>query len=156
MTTMIQGDEVRAIAGGIFVNRATATLPQTGAESLFTITGGGVHVVSLIGEVTTVIETQLNNTQLVFNPTATGADTDLCATLDITADAVGTFYSLTGTAADPMTAGLQCLLPGLQLASPLYLEPGDIELSCSASNTGSVAWKLLYYPIDNGAAIVAA
>jgi len=156
MTTMIQGDEVRAIAGGIFVSRATATLPQTGAESLFTITGGGVHVVSLIGEVTTVIETQINATKLVFNPTATGASTDLCATLDITADAVGTFYSLTGTAATAMTAGLQCLVSSLQLASPLYLEPGAIELDCGASNTGSVAWKLLYYPYDNGAAIVAA
>ena len=55
------------------VVRATATLPQTTAEALYTITGGRILLVSIIGEVTTVIQTQANNTKLTFNPTATGA-----------------------------------------------------------------------------------
>lgn len=156
MSVIIQGDEIRAIAAGIKVDRATATLPQTTDGALFSISGGRVAVVSLIGEVTTVIQTQANNTKLKYNPTATGADTDLCAVLDISADAVGTLYSLTGTFATAMQDSLLCLASSEVLQSPLVLSEGDIELDCAASNTGSVSWTLIYYPIDDGASVAAA
>lgn len=135
------------------VSRATDALPQTVHEALFAITGGRVMLMQIIGEVTTVIQTQANNTKLKFNPTDTGADTDICAVLNISADAVGTLYGITGTIADAMIDGL------LQLkaqAAPLILSEGDIELNCAASNTGSVKWDLFYIPLDSGATVAAA
>lgn len=135
------------------VQRATDTLPQTADEALFTITGGRVLLMQVVGEVTTVIQTQANNTKLKFNPTATGADTDICAVLNISADAVGTLYGITGTVGDAMIEGL------LQLkaqAAPLILSEGDIELDCAASNTGSVKWDVYYIPLDEGATVAAA
>lgn len=141
---------------GLHVARATAALPQTTDGALFTITGGRVLVTHLVGEVTTVIQTQANDTKLKFNPDATGADTDICAALDITADAVGTLYSLTGDFSDAMKDGLLCLETDAQLERPLTLSEGAIELDCAASNTGSVAWDIWYFPLDAGAAIAAA
>src|SRR6185312_4831208 len=82
---------------GILVNRATASLPATTTASLFTISTGRILLTSIVGEVTTVIQTQADNTKLQFDPTDAGATQDLCAVLDITADAVGTMYSITGT-----------------------------------------------------------
>ena len=38
----------------------------------------------------------------------------------------------------------------------VIVNEGTIDLDCAASNTGSVKWTVLYYPIDEGAAIVAA
>lgn len=145
----------RELTTGIRVDRATDTLPQTADEALFTITGGRVMIVGLIGEVTTVIQTQANNTKLKFNPTATGGDQDLCAVLDITADAVGTLYSITGTPATAMSSSLLFMPPNLGLAGPLVLSEGDIELDCAASNTGSVSWSLIYVPWDEGAEVAA-
>ena len=134
------------------VSRATDTLPATADEALFTITGGRVKLMQIVGEVTTVIQTQANNTKLKFNPTATGADTDLCAVLNISADAVGTLYGITGTVADAMIDGL--LQVKGQVAT-IILSEGDIELDCAATNTGSVKWDVWYIPLDEGATVTA-
>ena len=134
------------------VERATATLPQTGQAALFTVSGGRVLVTSIIGEVTTVIETQANATKVVFNPTS-GADTDLCTALDITADAVGTLYSVH----DPASALAAMIGAGLIIEpGGMVLQDGTIDLHCAASNTGSVKWTVHYVPLDDGARIVAA
>jgi hypothetical protein len=140
---------------GTRVSRATAALPQTTTSTLFTVTGK-VLVTALWGEVTTVIQTQADNTKLQFDPTDAGATQDLCAVLDITADAVGTMYSITGTPATAMQDALNFVSPDKMLARPLLLKPGAILLNCAASNTGSVKWDLVYVPLENGAAVAAA
>ena len=154
MSTLIDGTSVRQVALGIRVQKATASLPQTTDGALFTISGGQVAVVSLIGEVTTVIQSQANNTKLKFNPTATGADQDLCAVLSITADAVGELYTISGTVGDALRSDL--LIGNGILQDALVLSEGSIELDCAASNTGSVKWDLIYIPLDDGASAASA
>lgn len=92
---------VRELTLGLKVDRETAPLPQSTAEAIFTIAGGRVAINQIIGEVTTVIETQANNTKLIANPT-TGTSVDICTALDITADEVGTLYGITGLNTDAM------------------------------------------------------
>ena len=135
--------------------RATAALPQTADGGLFRITGGKILVHGIYGEVTTVIQTQANNTKLKHNPSGTGSDVDLCAVLDISADAVGTVYSITGVLATALkSTTLWLVVPADNIADPgLVLGPGDIELDCAASNTGSVKWILHYTPLDPEAAV---
>jgi len=135
---------------GFRVDRDTEALPQTTDGALFTISGGRVLLVSIVGEVTTVVQTQANNTKLKFNPTATGADQDLCAVLDISADPVGEIYTITGIVANAMRSDL---LIGQGMTNPLILSEGAIELDCAASNTGSVQWSMWYYPLDDGATV---
>lgn len=138
---------------GIQVERATATLPQTTQSPLFTITGGYVLVTQIVGEVTIVIQTQVNGTQLVGNPTV-GVDTDLCADLDITADAVGTLYGITGILADAMLGVGPGALQGQTVG--VVLNVGSLDLDCAASNTGAVKWRLWYIPLSADAQMVAA
>jgi len=138
---------------GIYsVNKATATLPESTQGALFTVTGR-IKLISIIGEVTTVIETQANNTKLIANPTV-GADVDLCAALDITAGAVGTNYNITGTLANALVATVSGA--GVYQASPLIIMAGTIDLDCAATNTGSIKWTVNYEPIDEGARVIAA
>ena len=144
---------LRATRLGIPVERATAALPQTTQSALFTVTGGRVLLTAIIGEVTTVIQTQANNTKIVSNPT-TGTDVDLCGVLSISADEVGTLYGITGTFSDAMVganAGAT-VLPDRPVVVPI----GTIDLSTAATNTGSVKWALFYLPIDDGAYVTAA
>lgn len=149
-------ESMRQLILGERVDRATDTLPESTDEALFTIAGGRVMITSIIGEVTTVIQTQANNTKLKFNPSATGADVDLCAVLDITAAAVGTLFGITGDFSDAMVAQVLCLETDSLLERPIVLSEGAIEIDCAATNTGSVSWTLTYIPIDDGAYIVAA
>jgi len=157
MSVWRDGDDVRSVILGYRVDRATDTLPASTDEALFTITGGRVLVTGLIGEVTTAIQNQANVTKLKFNPDATGADVDLCATLDIANDAVGTLYSITGDFSDAMKDGLNALESDAMLEhGRVVLSEGALEIDCGATNTGSVAWTLFYVPLDTGAAVSAA
>lgn len=141
-----------AILGPV-VERATATLPQTTAHALFTIGTGRILLMQLVGEVTTVIQTQANDTKLVANPT-TGTDVDICAALDITADEVGCLYGITGLNTDALIGINAGALPG-QLRG-VILPVGTLDLNCAASNTGSVKWSARWLPLDLGATLVAA
>lgn len=153
MSVLDNGAGLRKGLLGLSVSRATAALPQTTQSALFTVTGGRIILTSIIGEVTTVIQTQANNTKIVSNPT-TGTDVDLCAVLDITADQVGCLYGITGTFSDAMVganAGAT-IIPARMIVIPV----GTVDLSCAASNTGSVKWTLTYVPLDAGASVTAA
>jgi hypothetical protein len=138
---------------GIRVDRATATLPQTAEAAIFTISGGKVAIMGIIGEVTTIIETKSNNTQLKANPT-TGTSVALCADLDITADEVGCLYGITGTVSDALVGAGAGYAP--LPAQPLVVNEGTIDLCCDAGNSGSVAWSIWYVPLEEGAEVTAA
>lgn len=136
------------------VVRATATLPQTAAANIFTVTGGPVKLLAIVGEVTTVIQTQTDATKLQMVDTASSTTTDLCATLDITAKAVGSFFNITGTLANAMVnvAGGTAISQAGSITLPI----GALKLNCGASNTGSVRWYVRYQPLAPGAQMVAA
>ena len=139
-----------AMRVGFTVERAAASLPQSAQTAYFTIAGGRV-LAWILGEVTTVIQNQANNTKLVHNPTV-GTDMDLCAVLNIAADEVGTLYAITGVPADAMLGAGQAA----RFQHPVILKPGTLDLSTAASNTGATKWAVYYIPIDDGASVAAA
>ena len=139
---------------GKIVERDTATLPQTTAGALFTVAGGKVLITAIVGEVTTVIQTQANDTKLIANPT-TGTSVDMCAVLDISADEVGCLYGITGTPADALVGTNAGLTVGMGNKG-IVVNTGTIDLSCAASNTGAIKWTVHYIPIDKNATVVAA
>ena len=134
------------------VEKAAASLPQSTQTAYFTVTGRCI-VTHIVGEVTTIIQAQANDTKLVANPTV-GADVDLCAVLDITGDAVGTIYTITGTLADAMVATTSGAVTAQ--AAPVVVAAGTIDLSCAASNTGATKWTVHYIPLDAGSSITTA
>lgn len=149
----IQGSEIRKLLFGQKIDRAAAALPQTTAGTLFTVSGGRILLTSIVGQVTTVIQAQANNTKLQAVPTV-GTAVDLCANLDISADEVGCLYGITGLFSDAMVGANA----GATVAprNPLIIPAGAIKLACAASNTGAVKWSLTYVPLDSGASVAAA
>lgn len=152
-TNGVLAESMGAKQGASYVaNRASSSLPATTATPIFTVTGK-VKILNIIGEVTTVIQTQACNTKLIANPTV-GTDTDLCAVLNISANAVGSLFTITGTLANAMINTPNAVIP--TQASPVIVPAGTIDLSTSATNTGAVKWTVLYEPIDPGAMILSA
>jgi len=142
-----------SVQRGFRVDKAAAGLPATTVASLFTIAGGRVVILGIVGEVATTIQTIANATKLIANPT-TGVDTDLCATLDISAKAVATLFGITGIFADALvgSGGGATIL----LQRPVVVAIGAIELSCAGTATGTVKWTCYYVPLDEGATLVSA
>jgi hypothetical protein len=150
MTVMISGPQVRGVLLGVKVDKASATLPASTVQTLFTITGGRILLTSIVGEVTTIIQAQANATKLVATPTV-GTAVDLCATLDITGDEVGCLYGITGTFATAMVGANAGATPAQ--ANGIIIPIGTIKLSCAATNTGATKWSMTYVALDDGASV---
>ena len=153
MATLVPGRDLRKIQFGNKVDRATAALPQTATGTLFTVSGGRILLTGIVGEVTTVIQTQANNTKLVHTPT-TGSAVDLCAVLNISAKEVGTLFGITGLFSDALVGANAGA--GVMPRNPVVLPIGNLGLSCAASNTGSVKWSITWVPLDDAGVVVAA
>lgn len=139
---------------GMRVDKATAALPAGTAGALFNVIGGRVAILGgILGEVTTIIQTQINNMKLTANPTV-GSSVDLCTVLDVSADEVGCLYGITGNVGDALVGANAGYAPLPE--QPLVVAPGTIDLDCSATNTGSIKWSIWYVPVDDGAYIEAA
>lgn len=137
---------VQVAQGGFIAPRGATVLAQTGVKSLFTVNNGAIEVMQILGIVTTVIQTQANNTKLQAKATGQTA-VDLCAVADISALAVGQALGITGTLATALQTGWAIV----GQAGRLIVLPGTIDLNCAASNTGAVRWVLRWLPIDPGA-----
>jgi hypothetical protein len=153
MSVLIKGEATRLAMKGALVTKASATLPATTTQNLFTISGGLVLVTSIVGVVTTVIQAQANATKLTSAPTV-GTAADLCATLDITGDEAGTLYSITGVLGDAMLGVNAGAVP--DMLKPVIVPAGVIRLSCAATNTGATRWLMTYIPLETGARVVSA
>ena len=137
---------------GIRVDRATDNILTS--DNLFTVATGNVLVTLILGEVTTTMETKVLTFKLQANPT-TGTTTDLCATLDLSADEVGALYTITGDAAtDAMQRGESGSVPAQTTA--VVVAPVTIDAVVGATHTGSIKWSIWYLPLEDGAYIEAA
>lgn len=154
MTTIIQNSAVRTIELGLAVARATATLPATATGNIFTVSGGRILVVALIGQVTTVVQNQACTLAIGTAPTVgTGSTTALGTASSIIAAPVGTHVSANPGGATAVDLATQA---GVAISSRFLVDVGNITITTSATNTGSVKWDLAYVPFDTGASVVAA
>lgn len=136
---------------GQATDRATAALPTVGSGTIFTVAGGRIFLLGLIGEVTTIIQAQATTLKAIFTPT-TGTSGDLSATVDLNAKEVGALLGITGVPADAMVA-LACGAP--MCTRPNVLPAGNLRLTTGATSTGSVKWRCFWLPMDVGATVVA-
>lgn len=136
---------------------AAKNIAVVASADLFDISGGPVRLLSCIGFITTVIQTQANNAKLTYTPTG-GAAVDLCAVLNVTGAAVRKVLVLNGVKATALVLSTDTgvVVAANQSGMPIVLTPGTIALDCTASNTGVVDWYVEFEPMAPGALVVAA
>lgn len=144
----------------IQVSQPAVALPASTTGQLFRVKGGRVIVRALLGEVTTIIQTQADNTKISSKKldnasVAVGTAVDVASNLDITAIEVGGFLFVEGdgTALVKATAGASLIGTN----SGMWIAPqGEIYVTCAATNTGAIKWDIWYQPLDSGAFVEAA
>lgn len=147
---------VREVVLGITPTPKTLTVGD-GEQTIFNVAGGAVLLTHLWGELTTAA-TVANAAKLVFDPTTGGADTDLCATLDIgtTDTPIGAYLTITGTLANAMVR-TNDLTNAARIVSPLLLRTGAIHQNNGGTGSdGVIVWNIIYVPLTSGATITAA
>ena len=135
----------------------TSTSHLTSGD-LFTYTGS-IGIVSIIGRVTTALEAATAQTiKLTCTPDALSA-TDLCATKDANAFAVGSLLTITGTLADAMigATGVGCAVSQASMITATCVTDGHISVVFgTADKDGVIVWELFWTPLTPGATCVAA
>jgi hypothetical protein len=157
-------DKVQAVSNELAAQ--TTLLPRQAQKALTTTANGNTTIFNytgtilihaIVGRVTTIMETKLQNTKLAIVSDSLTA-VDICANVDLTAAAVGTMLTITGTAANAMVASANgALAPGQ--VSPVAITcttTGIIRQVAGAANTGAITWSVLWEPVSPGATLVAA
>jgi len=141
----------------ILVSKAIASTTNA-TQSIFTVSG---HVVlaGLIGIVTVAFDGTTTSLNVTHDPTI-GSAVDLAAATVVTSDAAGTLYGIL-TARTGLLVSEGTSVPGtayapLNMSSPLVLAPGVIGHKGTATDAGAVTWYAVYWPLTNGASLVAA
>lgn len=133
--------------GSYVAATAVKTLPASTTQNLFQV-NGRIELLNILGEVTTVFQTQANNFKFISAGTV-GAAVDLCAVTNVTAAAVGSQLSITGTLATALVVTPASAL--VRQAAPLVITAGIIQGSTSATSTGAAKYRIHYKPLDAGA-----
>jgi len=152
MSVLTDGAKLFEASLGIHVARATATTAAD--QDLFSIDGGRVILLGLIGEVTTAIGAGSQDFEIDLDPDDGGSNVALSTLVAVDADVTGTMYSLNTTAGGALVASLDVSYNG-HLATPIVLKQGDIVLDVTGTEAGSVKWDAWYLPLDLGASLTA-
>lgn len=140
---------------GLVTNRAAANLPQTAQTPYFTVSGGQVIIMAIIGTVTTAIQAQATTVQLIATPGSGTAVNISNATGDINGKEVGSTITTAATLGGTLSvanAGAN-ILP---TSSGFIVRTGTIDFKTGASSTGQTSWQVFWLPITKGAQVVAA
>lgn len=155
MSQLVSGTAYRTLLFGLQVAKSAAVLPDTAYGALFTVSGGRVIILGIVGEVTTVMDATATTLKFTSNPT-TGTDTDLSAAVAVTSKEVGSLIST------PIATGGDTIVTnaggGVQLSgsSGFVVPEGNVGVTTSATQTGAASWVLHYVPLDAGAEVVSA
>ncbi len=139
---------------------ASITTVATGEDVLFTVAGGPIKIIEIVGIVTGTIQAQ--STLINYNVAVTAPAGDVVfgtdgTALEINADAVGTLYTWNGVIANDLLATTSGVALGMASGTTtgLVVPPGDIELSSTAASTGTIEFSMRYQPLDEGVTVTA-
>lgn len=138
---------------------SSAKTLTTGAINMFTIAGGPIKVLELVGIVTTIVQAQATSTKITVTTTSPAATVDLsAAAVDLTGAAAGASIRHINTTGilTVVTAGFVMEGNAFATNDTQYLIPaGTIQINnASASNTGAITWYLRYVPLAPGVTVV--
>ena len=154
MSVIIQGDQLREISLGRYVQGKTSNVTSTGPGTfqMFTVDGGEVLITALWGKVTTSITTDSETLAIQVDPTT--GDTSTI----VTATNVGTTDTVAGDVIgfkDQGDGTIDVKVNGHPLER-LVVTTGEIEaVVATSSSNGVIEWYCTWVPLTPGATVTA-
>lgn len=149
--TQVDPQAFTSVVMGFRTDKASATLPATTNQTIFTVAGGRVLVTLLFGEVTTIVQAQACNLK-VTSASTVGTAVDLASNLDINGKEAGTLFLVEGDGTALVGANAGAALSGVGLPA-MIIPTGVIRITTSATNTGATKWTCWWVPLDDGATV---
>ncbi len=123
-------------------------------DTLFTVANGPILITSLVGEITTVSQTQANDIEIQLDAD-NGFDFDFSTAVEITGDLDGDRYTFDNTATESVLT--PCTGADGGSAGTMvhwYCPPGLILInSVQASHSGNILWYMTFTPLAEGVTV---
>ena len=149
-----EGTNTQEVGGGVVVGNATKTyINWTAAKhTLFNVVGP-VRVDFMCGVVMATIKTATMAVNLDATTTDPGGDLAIASALDLTADAVGTLYTVNGTFGNALVA--TTIGAVADDTEGFFMNTGTITMESGAEEDGdgSIQWSIAYTALAPGAYI---
>jgi hypothetical protein len=140
---------------GIRVQKASATVPATTTQNIFTVQGGKVLVKALVGEVTVAIGAGTTPDIKVTSVPTVGSATDVATDVVVGSAAVGATLSVEGDGtALVLVGGGGYALPANGMG--FVVPAGILRMATTETTAGATKWDIWYVPLDPGARVVSA
>ena len=112
---------------------------------------GAIEILSLAGQITTVVSGDACNLKLIMDP-STGSDPDMCLVVDISGFVLNSWIYLDGVIGNAAVNAVPGAALPLSMDVPLIVPSGtiDMSLSNSAPTTGAITWYMRYRPLKTG------
>ena len=141
---------------GLLVTKANSSCGATTDVPLFTIGGGAVCLLGLVGVADGVM--QAAATTILIKNVVGGTDTDLSiASGSLSGLAADTMLTLPAAVGGALTISTNEGAAALGLQPRYFLQPGSLTMPVgAATNTQTLTWHLWYVPMEDGAYVEAA
>jgi len=158
MTNFSEGYQLRKLLLGTQVIKSWTLPASATTNTLFTVSGGLVAIMGLVGQVTTLIGATATTLALGMGAPGVGGtlDTDGLGTATaITSQEVGTLIGLQASSGLGGAVAVGSLAgSGVFLTTPIVVNSATITATTSANAGGGVInWYVHYIPIDAGASV---
>ena len=150
---LVGGVENTVLAQERCIERLVCVPTETNID-LFEVSGGPIIITELVGIVTTQIG-GVTECQIVATPTAPGVGVNFSTAVDIDAQDVGASITFTDAALPVLTPTANGAV--LQFPRHYWLCPvGVITAEFSATQTGNIAWYMVFKPLSPNTTVVSA
>jgi len=148
---------IRDINQGIVVTKAASSCAATATVDLFEITGGSIMVLGLVGIWDGAAAAAATTIALGANPT-TGTATVLgTASATQSGKAAGSMLTMASDLGQVVSSTNQGAALIDAVPRVFVRGPGKIQMTVAgATNTQTITWHLIYVPVENDSAVVAA
>lgn len=155
MGTHNDGAQIKLAALGFQTEKTAAVAASGSSADLFSVDGGLVALLGLVGHVETVLPAA-TDLDVDFDPDDGGTDVVLSTIVEADTAATGTTFALNSTNGGALIETLD-IAHNFLLADPILLTNGDIKLTVAGGtgDGGSIHWYAFWLPVDEGAALTA-
>ena len=121
-------------------------------DALFLVAGGPIEIVSMFGNVTTIIASTPGNVSINLNSTNDAYDSDLSIVVALADGSEGDTVVF-GALTNSENAGVLTANESASIPLSWFISVGSIEQTLSGTGTGAVTWYMTFRPLTTGVTV---
>ena len=125
------------------------------ADQMFTVSGGAIEIISMFGQVTTIIASSPGNISIILDSAVDpNYDADFSIVVALANDSLGDVITF-GAITNSENAGILTANENASYPLSWFCPVGEIEQKLSSTGTGAIKWYMSYRKLDPEAVVTA-